>query len=75
MTGRAAALQSSAMNEEVRTGVVCQWCERVIREGGQSLELVTCLSCAQTFGATFRRAGRPIRRTATGGAKMLISSR
>ena len=66
---------ASAMNEEVRTGVVCQWCERVIREGGQSLELVTCLSCAQTFGATFRRAGRPIRRTATGGAKMLISSR
>ena len=63
------------MNEQHLSGVVCQWCERVIREGGKSLELVTCLQCAQTFGATFRHGGLARRRTATGAGRVLISSR
>ena len=64
------------MNTQHLSGVVCQWCERVIREGGTSRELVTCLQCAKTFGATFREGGLSSRRTATGGhGRMLISAR
>jgi hypothetical protein len=40
--------------------VVCQWCERVIREGESGRELVTCLRCAQGFGATIQHPGPPM---------------
>lgn len=40
--------------------VVCQWCERVIRQGESGQELVTCLRCAQSFGANFHHAGIPV---------------
>lgn len=53
------------MDNKQPTGVVCQWCERVIREGGESVTLVTCLDCAQTFGASFHRDGSPTRRSRT----------
>lgn len=64
------------MNNQQLSGVVCQWCERVVREGGDALELVTCLECARTFGSTLRAGGLSSHRTATGGdRRMLISVR
>jgi hypothetical protein len=62
------------MKEQQITGVVCQWCERVVRAGGDRLELVTCLQCAQTFGATFRHGGLSSRRSATGGHGRMVTS-
>ena len=49
------------MENKQAVGVICQWCERVVRGGGRSLTLVTCLECARSFGASFRSCGRPIR--------------
>jgi len=43
------------MRNTTSTGIVCQWCERVIQGGGESLTLVTCLRCSSTFASTLRR--------------------
>jgi hypothetical protein len=65
----------AAMSDQQISGVVCQWCERVIRPGGDSLALVTCLQCASTFGASFRRFGHPVRRGTMVRRPAVISTR
>lgn len=73
MVGHIAAME---IHQSV-VSVVCQWCERVIREGDAGRELVTCLSCAQSFGANFHHAGVPVlqARDAASAMKGLVGAR